>query len=120
MKRWPEKIPGAAYGMAIGMVDVTDCVRVGGEYAWKLENPRLIKPFEVHAYAAFYYVSDIPEVIPNTEEAYREFILPMCHRGETPDEDGFIASLFSPKPDAWQRKALYHTDKFSNTKVARR
>jgi len=53
-KAFPYYIAGHAYGMAIGMVDVVDCVGMPGDHAWKLENPRLIKPFEVHATAGFF------------------------------------------------------------------
>ena len=63
------------------MVDVVECVEAYGKHAWKLVNPRLIKPFKVHATASFFYSANIPEVIPNNEESYREFILPHCFRG---------------------------------------
>jgi len=104
MTRYPGGIAGLPYGMAIGMVDVVDCVRVKGEYAWKLENARMIKPFAVHATAGFFYVSNIPEIIPSTEEAYREHVLPLCFRGSTAEEDAIIASLFSAKSTVFRTR----------------
>ena len=101
-KAYLDHIPGLAYGMAIGMVDVVECVDTGQERAWKLENPRLIKPFPVHATAGFFYVADTPEVIPNTPEPYQEHVLPLCFRGDRELEDEIIASLFSAEPDEAQ------------------
>jgi len=66
----------------------------------------------VHATAGFFYVSNIPEIIPSTEEAYREHVLPLCFRGSTAEEDAIIASLFSAKSDAKQRYYRVTGDKF--------
>ena len=112
-KAYPQEIPGLAYGLAIGMVDVVECVKTNDEHAWKLVNPRLIKPFKVHATASFFYSANIPEVIPNNEESYREFILPHCFRGNQKAEDAMIASLFSPKADRLQKKYEVAYEKLS-------
>lgn len=112
-KAYSQEIPGLAYGLAIGMVDVVECVEVYGEHAWKLVNPRLIKPFEVHATASFFYVANIPEAIPNNEESYREYILPYCFRGEQKAEDAMITSLYSSKADRLQMKYGVAGEKFN-------
>jgi hypothetical protein len=72
-------IPGLAYGFAMALVDVVDCVPFTKKhldaadmeempakesYVWILENPRPIKPFSVHATASFFYVQD--DIIPVT------------------------------------------------------
>lgn len=118
-KAFLDHIPGLAYGMAIGMVDVVECVDTGQERAWKLENPRLIKPFPVHATAGFFYVADIPEVIPNTPESYREHVLPLCFRGDREFEDEIIASLFSAESDEAQAYFEVDRDKFDLVKRRR-
>lgn len=110
-------MPGLPYGYAIGLVDVVDCVPFRrahlesalmsfmpgeDEYAWVLENPRLIKPFPVKASASFFYVSDIPEVIPATRESYEDFVLPIA-RHDDPDLTGLDMAdiLFSGECDLW-------------------
>ena len=115
--RFYDNIPGLAYGLAIGMVDVVECIWTGVEHAWKLENPRLIKPFEVHATAGFFYVSDIPEVIPNDEESYREHILPHCFRGTEEEEDAILFSIFSAEPDVNQVDLGLDEEKFDLVKA---
>lgn len=65
---------------------------------------KFIRPFPVSATARFFHTAEIPEVIPSTEEAYREYILPIAFRGAAKDEDAWIASLFSKKSDAQKRK----------------
>ena len=109
-------IPGLAYGFAVGMVDVVECAGIEGDRVWKLENPRLIKPFEVHATAGFFYVADIPEVIPNDEESYREHILPHCFSDGSEIESEMIASLFSPVADEVQKAFEIDQDKFDLAK----
>ena len=115
-KAYLDHIPALAYGLAIGMVDVVECIDAGPERAWKLENPRMIKPFEVHATAGFFYVADIPEVIPATEEAYREHVLPLCFRGDRDFEDEMVASLFSAAPDEIQRFFEVDQDRYARVK----
>ena len=105
-------IPGLAYGFAIGMVDVVECVGVDGDHVWKLESPRLIKPFEVHATAGFFYVADVPEVIPNNADSYREYVLPHCFRGASGDEEAIIAALFSHDPHGLRKKYRVDQDRF--------
>ena len=115
-KAVPYNIPGLAYGMAIGMVDVVECIDVGKGRVWKLENPRLIKPFPVHATAWFFFVADTLEVIPNTPESYRDHVLPHCFRGDRDSEDEIIASLFSAVPDKKQVSFKIDREKFDLVK----
>lgn len=104
-----EPIPGLTYGYAIGLVDVVDCVPISAEhidaamidgmpdgeaYAWVLENPRMIKPFPVHASANFYYVDEAPEAINQSKEEYREKVLPKAYRGDADFEECVIDALF--------------------------
>ena len=51
-----EPIPGLCYGKAIALVDVVKCARSIDDNIWWLENPRLIRPFDVHASAAFFSI----------------------------------------------------------------
>lgn len=115
-----EKIPGLVYGYAIGIVDVVDCVPFsdehygpammtwggGGQYAWILENPRLIKPFPVHATAGFFYVKDKPQVITAAPRSYRRCVLPFAYRDESHEgkklEDTVIESLFGNRSLAFE------------------
>lgn len=70
--------PGLAYGYAMALVDVVDCIPfreehlegacmeempAEGDKAWILENPRPVKPFPVHATASFFYVPDKIELV---------------------------------------------------------
>ena len=78
-------IPGLCYGKAIALVDVTKCMRTTDGCIWWLENPRLIRPFDVHATASFFYVQDVVEAIPTSEQAYREVVLPHALDGSADD-----------------------------------
>lgn len=115
-----EHIPGLVYGYAIGLVDLVDCVPFSaehyspammtwggdGNYAWILENPRLIKPFPVHATAGFFYVKDKPQVIATVPRSYRRCVLPFAYRDGTRDgkkiEDLVIESLFGDRSLAFE------------------
>lgn len=87
-------LPAFVYGYAICLVDVVDCVPFTEDhleqammsqmpekdsFAWILENPRMIKPFEVKASVGFFSVDQTPEVIPCTEDSYREYFLPIAY-----------------------------------------
>ena len=84
-------IPGLCYGKAIALVDVTECVLGADGYIWRLENPHLIRPFDVHASASFFYVKDEVVVLQNGRESYEEHILPQAQAGD-PDEASFFLS----------------------------
>ena len=70
--------PGLAYGYAMALVDVVDCIEFKrkhrkpalmdempprGHHKWILENPRPLKPFPVKATASFFYVQDEIELV---------------------------------------------------------
>lgn len=63
-----QPIPGLCYGKAIALVDVTECMRTVDGAIWWLENPKLIRPFDVHASANFFYVQDEIEVVENDRD----------------------------------------------------
>ena len=90
-------IAGLCYGKAIALVDVTKCMQNTDGFIWWLENPRLIKPFDVHASAAFFYVQNKIEVLPNTREAYEEFILPQAQPGDYDDIKYFPKACFGDR-----------------------
>lgn len=92
-----EPIPGLCYGKAIALVDVTKCMRTTDGYIWWLENPRLIKPFDVRATASFFYVQDEVVVLPNNREAYEEVILPQAQKGEDDEIAYFLDACFGDR-----------------------
>lgn len=92
-----EPIPGLCYGKAIALVDVTKCMRTTDGYIWWLENPRLIKPFDVHATASFFYVQDEVVVLPNDRETYEEVLLPRAQRGEDDEIAYFLDACFGDR-----------------------
>ena len=92
-----EPIPGLCYGKAIALVDVTKCLRTLDGYIWLLENPRLIRPFDVHASASFFYVQDEVVVLPNDREAYDELILPQAQPGDPAEACYFLNACFGDR-----------------------
>ena len=90
-------IAGLCYGKAIALVDITRCTRNADGYIWWLENPRLIRPFDVHASAAFFYVQDEIVTLPNNREAYEEFILPQAQPGDPDDVKYFLKACFGDR-----------------------
>ena len=110
-------VPGLAYGYAIGLIDVVSCERFRRrdldaammdcmpgyeDMAWRLENPRLIKPFPVHATASFFYVQNEIQLIPSTLDAYMEEIFPICREFDSEDAAKNAAQLFA-NPDTLLR-----------------
>lgn len=90
-----EPVPGLCYGKAIGLVDVTSCEPDGeGGWVWGLENPRLVKPFDVHASASFFYVHDKVEVVPSGEWSYRNNVLPEALEGEPEEIEDVMEACF--------------------------
>lgn len=108
-------IPGLAYGYALALVDVVDCVpfckkhvapalmeEVPEEqsYAWILENVRPVEPFPVRATASFFYVQE-KIVLTNLQTAddyqalYRDIWNVKSDKQNGADVDDTIASLFS-------------------------
>lgn len=87
-------IAGLCYGKAIALVDVTKTLLTTAGYVWFLENPRLIRPFDVHASASFFYVRDEVFVLPNGRESYEEFILPHAQEGDPDDASYFLKACF--------------------------
>ena len=92
-----EPIPGLCYGKAIALVDVRSTREYLGGWVWFLENPRLIRPFEVHASASFFYVQDKIEVIPNDRETYDEIILPHAQQGDPDEASYFLDACFGDR-----------------------
>ena len=81
-------IPGLCYGKAVGLVDIVACEEDGeGGWVWRLENPRMIKPFDVRASASFFYVHDEPVVIETSVKSYRENVLPHAFQEAEFEED---------------------------------
>lgn len=79
-------------------MDVVGCDPDGdGGWVWRLENPRLVRPFEVRASASFFYVQDDPVTIPTTEESYRENALPHARGGDAEDIDDVLAACFGDR-----------------------
>lgn len=103
-------IPTLVYGYAIGLVDVVDCVPFTKKhleqammtqmpekdsYAWILENPRMIKPFEVKASVGFFNTDHSIDVIPTDKDNYRKYFLPLAYSQDKPylcfvDDEGNI------------------------------
>lgn len=92
-----EPIPGLCYGKAIALVDVTECLRNVDGYIWWLENPRLIRPFDVHASASFFYVRDEIVTLPNDRETYDELILPHAQPGDPDEAAYFLDACFGDR-----------------------
>lgn len=66
-----------------------------GDYAWVLENPRLIEPFPVHASTSFFYVTDeIKAVQTNDEDTDRRLIYPIALHGDRNEEDECVDMIF--------------------------
>lgn len=72
---------GLCYGKAIALVDVTRSIRTADGYTWVLENPRLIKPFDVPDSEGFFYVQDEVEALPNDRKTYEQVIMPYAEGG---------------------------------------
>lgn len=105
-------IDGFVYGYAIGLVNVVDCVPYKKKHgraammsympdekcnAWVLEDARLIKPFPVKASASFFYVDQVPEVLPTTLQAYLDYYSDaMCNNDELAIE---LATMLFETPD---------------------
>lgn len=110
-------IDGLAYGYAIGMVDVVDCVPFTekhkkaammsmmpgpDDHAWILENPRMIVPQSVKASASFFYIDFTPQVIGNDLEMYIEHILPICwDSGDNEMKADVLYSFFGDQKLLW-------------------
>lgn len=92
-----ETIPGLCYGKAIALVDVTKCMHNVDGYIWWLENPRLIRPFDVRASASFFYVRDEVVTLPNDREAYDEHILPLAQPGDPDEASYFLDACFGDR-----------------------
>ena len=97
-----DPIPGLTYGKAIGLVDVVACKPHGGEYVWRLENPRMIEPFDVHATASFFYVENEPVVVERSVEGYHAHILPEAY-ANTDENASFVVDAMFDKGDALVR-----------------
>ena len=92
-----EPIPGLCYGKAIALVDVRSCREYADGWIWFLENSRLIKPFDVHASASFFYVQDEVVVVPNDRETYDEVILPHAQKGDPDEAAYFLDACFGDR-----------------------
>lgn len=95
--------PGLAYGYAIALVDVADCVPFErkhlkaacmdgmpntGANAWILENARPIVPFEVHASASFFYVEHALQLADiSSFKDYWNLYQPIGFSGKTPNDE---------------------------------
>lgn len=110
-------LPGLAYGYAIGMVDVVDCVPFKPEhldaalmtdmpakdcYAWILENPRLIEPYPVHASASFFYTDFEPKVIESSADSYIEHFAELSQEGDDDLAAAIIWGMFEERDLLWE------------------
>lgn len=104
-----DPIPGVVYGKAIGLVDIVSCVSDGHSgWVWKLCNPRLIEPFDVHATASFFYVENEPSVIDSNEASYRAYVLPLSQNGSDEMIEITIDAMFGK--EAAMRSLLRRSD----------
>ena len=88
-------VPGLVYGKAVGLVDVIGCDPDGqGGWIWRLENARLVEPFDVHATAGFFYVDDQPSIIEGGPDAYRHSVLPQAERGTSGEINDTLQAVF--------------------------
>lgn len=112
-----QPIDGLAYGYAIGLIDVVDCLPFqkkhlnsammtqmpdDGSNAWILENPRMIVPYPVKASASFFYTDFEPDIIDTNRNSYEKNILPVAYNsGDQEMEEGILYCLFEDQGSLW-------------------
>lgn len=114
--RFYAPVPGMVYGYAIGMIDIVDCVPFNkkhlkkammskmpeeGNYAYILENPRMIVPRPVKASASFFHVDFEPEIINPDKDTYRKYMLPIAQTGDKDYIEDILYMMFDDHNDFW-------------------